>query len=849
MLMIFYKEKIEEVLRYLDSSESGLPTEQIRLRQQKFGKNVISIKGESLFKKIIEPFKSVFVLILVIAAVISLIQKEALDAVIVIIIVLISAIIFYIQKFSTEKVLKSLRKQDKQLVKTMRGGNILEINKEDLVPGDIIYLAEGEKVPADARIIHAESLRCDESILTGESKPISKQPQPLEVEKEIYEQSNILFQGTFIIAGNAKSVVFATGNKTEFGRIAGLATDKNESPVQAKIDKLITQIIIAVSIVALIAFILSMYRGISLGESIRFVLSLTVSAVPEGLPVAVSVILVIGMRRMAKQKALFRNMSAIENIGTVTMIATDKTGTLTKNLLTVQDIWQLEDRDLKSTCQKIALGVNAKEGVVHDPLDGAMQVFAQKYIDKSIKSSELVKLLPFELSYAMSGNIWKIDNDYWLVLKGAPEKIVELCRVDEKERTTIHQAVFDLTSDGYRVIALAYLKSDKPQIEHFRDVASKSLTFEALIAVADELRPDSKRAIAKTLKAGVKVSMITGDHFETAFAIAKKLGLAQNRNQVFDTRKMSSMSDNQLIKFVKDIRVFSRVIPENKFRLLEIFKKTDIVAMTGDGVNDVPALTSAHIGISMGSGSQIAKDAGDIVLLNNRFSAITSALKEGRQVYDNIRRMLFYLLSTNLGEVMITIGALIMGMPLPLMPVQILWVNLVTDTCLVIPLGLEPSDNAVLDRPPRRAAKPVIGRRSITRLLIIALAMTITGLAVFNFYLQNHSVEYSRTVAFMIIVVMQWANAFNARSEWRSILKPRRFNLSFMIGIALALILQIIVLFGPLAKALHTVEVGVMDLLVTSTASFVIIIIVDEIFKLVYKSRPKLTALKNSESI
>jgi Ca2+-transporting ATPase len=840
MLMSVYDKKVDDVLKQFASSSDGLTSKQASVRLKHYGKNIIKLKDEPLFRKIIAPFQNIFILVLVVAALVSLYQGEKLEAMIIIILVLTNAVIDYIQSFSTARILKALKKYESQQVKTSRDGQIVLINREDLIPGDIIYLGEGDKIPADARIIQSENLRCDESMLTGESNPIDKQSRSINSKKEIYEQSNILFQGTFVVSGSSKAMVFATGNETESGNLAKLTeVVQPTSPVQKKINRLISKIVIIISVAVVAAFILCQIRGINLTESIRFVLSFAVSAVPEGLPVAVSVVLALGMRRMAKKNALVRNMAAIENIGVVTLIATDKTGTLTKNQLRVRDVWQLKDNSLKSTCQIINLSINSKDNVIYDPLDVALLDFSRNY-KVDLANLKLYKTLPFEIAHSMSGNVWKDNNDkYQLYLKGAPEKVIEKCDLSRKDLETIHQSVIDLTSKAYRVVALAYNQNLTSSIDNFKDLPPNSLQFEALIAIADELRPESKATIKTAMKAGVKVCMITGDHFETAYAIGKELGLIEARNQVFDTRRMDGMTDAELEAVIKVARVYSRVVPENKRRLLDLFEKNEITAMTGDGVNDVPALTNANIGIAMGSGSEIAKESSDIVLLDNNFKSIVSALKEGRQIYDNIRRMLFYLLSTNLGEVMITLVALIIGLPLPLLSVQILWINLVTDSCMVIPLGLEPSSNDVMLRPPRRANKPIIGRRSVSRMLTLAVAMTVICLSVFTYFLQNHSLDYARTIAFMVIVVVQWANAFNARSEWRILFgHKRRFNPAFLVGILSAIALQSLAFLGPLQQVMHTVDISSkIDLVVSSVGSFVLIILVDEIFKLVYKQK------------
>jgi Ca2+-transporting ATPase len=835
--MKIYNKNLQLVLNEFAASENGLSQQEAELRISRFGKNLILIKGVPWYKKLVEPFKSVFMLILFVAATISFIKGQTVDTIIIGAIICINAVIYYFQTISTERVLKSLKRHDKQLVLVLRNEKSLHIDSEYLVPGDVIILNEGQKIPADCRIIHTENLRCDEALLTGESKPVSKQVHHLNSEKELYEQTNMLFQGTFVVSGTAKALVIATGNSTEFGQLAKLSAQTQPiSPVQAKIDKLLSYIIFAVAIVATMAFILSLFRGFELSESIRYVLSLTVSAVPESLPVAVSVILALGMSRMAKKKALVRSMPAIENVGTLTLIATDKTGTLTKNKLSVQDVWQIDEKDLVDTCKIIKYTINSKNGVMHDPLDHALNSFASKYYKQEI--DEPVNVLPFELSYAMSGNVYKNQGKYEVFIKGAPEKVIDKCTLNSEEKIQVHQALLKLTSMGYRVIAISKTEINKPLV-HFRDL-KKGMEFVALVAVADELRKESVKAISQAIGAGVKVCMITGDHFETAYAIGKKLGLVHSRHQVLDSREMAKYSDAKLKELVKTVRVFARVTPENKYRLLEVFKKTEITAMTGDGVNDVPALVNAHVGFAMGSGSQIAKDAGDIVLLDDNFRSIITSLKEGRKIYDNIRRLLFYLLSTNLGEVLISITALALGMPLPLLAVQILWVNLVTDSCLAIPLGLESSEPDVLNRPPRRANKPVLGRRSIARLLIISLSMASIALITYSVFLQNYSEEYARSIVFTVIVVMQWANAFNARSERQSAIKRlKTINVAFIIGLSIAILLQFMVIYGPLGKALHVIPVGAKDLFIPAAIAFVLILLVDEIFKIIYKYKDK----------
>lgn len=837
-LVIYYDQNKEHVLKVLHASEDGLTTEQATQRLHQYGYNLLTVKGESLFKKIIEPFKSVFVLILAIAAGLSLLKGEYIDAGIIIAIITISAIIYYVQRASTDRVLKALKQHDKAEINVWRDGQMVVLDTEILVPGDVFEISEGEKVPADARVLHADNGRVDEALLTGESEPVAKHPNPLSGVKPIYEQTNILFQGSFIVGGTVKAVVIETGNSTEFGKLAQLAgSSQLESPVQKKIDKLITYIVVAVSITAVLFLLLSLARGQEFSESLRFMLALLVSAVPEGLPIALSVVLVLGMQRMAKKNALVRNMSAIENIGLVTLIASDKTGTLTKNQLKVQDVWEEKPN---SDLHDIAVVVDrtiaqTESGKLFDPLDEAFKEFATEYKVEKSETDHNIQPLPFDQKYAMSGAVWQTKGSklYDVFIKGAPEKVLHASSLTKKQIQVAELELHRLTGQGLRVIAVAKGKY-KHDVTNIEEVLRHKLDFIALIAVADELREEAPGAIKLARRAGVSVVMITGDHAETAYAIGKKIGLVEHREDVFDSRILDEHKDHDsLAHHIHSAKVFARVTPENKFKILTILKKQHITAMTGDGVNDVPALAQSHIGIAMGSGTQIAKESGDIVLLDNNFSTIVEALKEGRIIFANIRRMLFYLLATSSGEILTMLGALIIGLPLPVLAVQLLWINLVTDTALVIPLGLEPAEEDVMDKPPRKPNDPILDNYLIFRMLLVAATMAVVTLIIFNYFLGHYSEEYARTIAFTTLVVMQWANAFNARSDKYSAFgRLLVVNTKFAVGLTIAVVLQLLVLFGPLQSVLKLTAVDTAQVFAASAIGGLAVITVSELHKL-----------------
>lgn len=829
--MAYYTKTINQSLQELNSDLDGLSKIEASERLAQYGLNVITVRGEPLWRKLIEPFVDIFMAVLFVAVAISIWHHAYIDAAIIGAIMFINAMIYYVQRFSTERILRSLQKHDKLQADVMRENKPVRIDASLLVPGDVVILEEGEKIPADCRLLKVSSFRVDESQLTGESLPISKQTDELPDEKEIYEQTNMIFQGSFVVGGRAMALVVATGNDTEFGKLAVLTGGTSEhSPVQKKIDKLISQIVRVIAAVAAVAFGLALYRGMELGESIRYVLALSVSAVPESLAVSITVVLVIGMKRMAAKKALVRAMRAIETVGIVTTIATDKTGTLTKNKLTIQKIWH-PNKTEREISAAIARSVSKSDTKAHDPLDLAMDDYVEsKKI--GITKTEVISRLPFDQAFVMSGNLLNESGKLTLWVKGSPESVTDRCKLTAAEKYQIESELRSLAGSGFRVIAMAHADVLKP-INSFDDLPkSVKFNFDGFIAVADILRPEAKRAIATAIKAGITVRMVTGDHYETAYHIGRELGMVEHRNQVFDSRQMHEMSDEELAAVIDEIRVFARVIPEHKHRILAILKKNNITAMTGDGVNDVPALTSANVGVAMGSGASIAKDAGDIILLDDNFKSIVNAIHEGRTIYANIKRMVAYLLSTNAGEVIVAIASLVAGIPVPLAAVQILWINLVTDTCMVVPLGLEPGEKHNMNRPPQASNAPLFSRFMISRIVLVALVMSVLTLTIYVMAIESHGVDYARSIAFHALVVMQWASAFNYRSDYESLFRRiRRFSLSFYIGLFVAVSLQFLAISGVANGLLSLETLAWSDIVWVTSVAFIVPVIAVEIHK------------------
>ncbi len=826
--MIWYKQPIDAVYSELNSSPDGLKTSELSARKIKYGQNKLELEGEPLWKIILEPFRSVFVAVLVAAALISFLSHEYLDGTIVMVIVLINAGIYYSQQYATDKVLRSLRNQDKQSVTVKRDGQTLKISSEELLPGDILYLDEGNKVPADARVISQSNIQVDEASLTGESRPVSKHNGVLSNDKEVYERSNMLFSGTYVTKGAAEVIVVNIGNQTEFGKIADLTVgETTSSPVQQKIDHLVTLMIKIIAVLALLTFGLTLLRGIPTNEALRFVLAFAVSAVPEGLPVALTVIIVLGMRRLAKQQALVRSFKAIEDIGLITAIATDKTGTLTKNKLSVSEQWSPDNSDIKKF-SSMTLGPAST-------LDDALDIAIAEYSNTSHQAVD--KYYPFDLSLKMSGVYSKKDK--LVYIKGAPEHLLSMSKPTSKIKKLAESKLHEFASQGQRVIALASLSTSSPPND-LSDLKGK-IKFVGFISLADELRSEATESIRLAKQAGIKVSMITGDHYETAFNISKKLGLATHPQQVIQGTDLPKKV-SALARAIKDKTVFARIIPEDKFRILKALKKDEITAMTGDGVNDVPAISNAHVGIAMGSGSDIAKDSSGIILLDDNFTTIVNAIKEGRTIFENIRKMLFYLIATSIGEVLAMMGALIIGLPLPVTAIQVLWLNIVTDSTMVLPVGLEPAEDDIMDQPPRHPKQPILDKVIITRMFLVAGAMALVTIAtVAILKAQDHHTEYIQTVAFVGLAVGQWVNAFNARSETKSIFSRKyKKNNGLLVGLAISFALQVMVMVGPLRSVFDIADVPVSSLILSAVAMTIAVIAISEIHKLIVRySRPR----------
>ncbi len=838
----FYNQTTKEVLEEFGVDPArGLSEREVLKLQEKYGKNTLKMAETPWWRRALEPFMDIFMVILIVAMILSLLQQNWIEAATIFVIIALNAVIYYIQQFSTERILKSLKRSTMHSVTVMREGTEVAIEATELVPGDIVVLKEGDRVPADGRIISESGLLTNESMLTGESDSIAKDAKAISGQKKVYEQRNMVFSGSFVVTGTGRYVVTATGNRTEYGKIASLASSLGEeSPIRAKMDKLVGQIAIVVIIIAIVVLAIQLVDGIPLLQALEFTLAMAVSAVPEGLPIAISIILALCAARMAKKQALIRELRAIESIGIVTTIASDKTGTLTENRLELREMWtpELSEKEFREKLACAALGEfsmmeQGRDSLAIDPLDTCILDYMREN-GYPVCPMKPIKSYAFDQSLKMSGNLYRDEKGKLLLqVKGAPEVILKRAKHSDKRRAEAEDKLVELANKGYKVLAVASGKIDHEINELNRLGKDTQLELEGFIAVADALRKAVPAAIKQAARMGVKTKMVTGDHAGTAFAIGREAGLAEDFSQVLDCSNLSNINDNDLTDLVKTTTIFARVTPEDKYRILSAIKETEICAMTGDGVNDVPALVGAHVGIAMGDAPSIVQDAGDIVLLDNNFKNITEAIKESRTVLANIRRMLGYLLATNAGEVLTMLGALLISGGQLLTPIQILWVNLVTDSLMVIPVGLEPPEKKVLQQKPESKDAPILPVQMLGKMILVACVMAAGTMG--TYYLADWllgNIEQANTLAFTALVAMQWANAVSVRgtyeSAWQRFKVPHK---SFHLAMGAAIILQLLALFGPLAKIVNVVEVPLVALILTAVAAFVVPLAIFETYK------------------
>ncbi len=880
----------DAVLEKLITKKTGLSEAQVFKKREEFGHNALSeSKKRSKLRIFLENFRSPLVYILLIAGLITWIMGKTTDTIVILSVTILNSIIGFFQEYKAEKTLEALKKFTNLKCTVIRSGHKTKILSSEIVPGDIVVLEEGDKIPADGRVIESQGLYIDEAVLTGESFPVEKQAYPSK-EKSYKDANNILFMGTLVSSGRGLMVVSSTGVRTELGRISKLVEDELETitPLQRKLEDFSKKLGVYVLGICVLIFIIGIILGNSVILMFETSISLAVSAIPEGLPVAITVIFILGINRMATKKAIVRRLVAVETLGTTTIICTDKTGTLTHNKLTVSEIYtddiyqvsgdgysfigkfsidgvEINPRDHLRIL--LSAGVianngdikakNGKNEIFGDPIDCALLVAAHKGgVKKEDIYEETSRLdeIPFTSERKVMAVLAENSGAKVVYIKGAYEEVIKRCqfiysdkekgvrKLSIEEAKRVSEVVSKMASKGLRVIALAYKEEDIFKKKINEGDIKKGFVLIGLVGMRDTYKAGVKEAIALCKRAGIKIVMLTGDHIETATVIGKELGILKNEDEAIVAREVESLSREEIDRIVAQTTVYARISPEAKYKIVDAYKDNgEIVAMTGDGVNDVAALKKADIGISMGlMGTEAAKDASDMILTDDNFSTIVAAIEEGRVIFENIRKTIFFLLATNLGEVLTIFVGLILGLPLILEPVQILWMNMVTDTAATIPLGMEPAEDDHLAKPPREPKEPILSKLMFFRIFLIAATMTTVAIIVFTNALSVDE-KYARTLAFAVLIISQWFNALNARSENQSIFKMNFFsNKPLLFGLALSLIAQLFVMYiGFFENVFDLTTLNLKDWLLVILASSSVIFVseMEKLFRTLIKAK------------
>lgn len=872
--MDWYKGSASNLMQQLDTDRlSGLTTEQVEQRREKYGPNKLNEKKPKTFmQRFGEQMADTMVIILIIAALVSLglcvynamngLEADWVEPIAIIVIVIVNGILGVVQESKAEAALEALKKMTAPAAHVLRDCVSQKINAAELVPGDIVILDAGDMVPADCRVLESASLKSDESSLTGESVPVDKNATDrFTGDMPLGDRENMLFSGCPLTNGRATAVVAATGMDTEMGKIATMLENEQETatPLQQKLSKLGKTLgFLALGICAVI-FAVGIIDKLPIMDMFMTAVSLAVAAIPEGLPAIVTIVLAIGVQRMVKKNAIIRRLPATETLGSASVICSDKTGTLTLNRMTLVNVVTEEGiEDCKNQLTDKAANVLRmaalccdgkiveKDGElkqIGDPTETSILVDAHnRGIDgASLAMDERVFEIPFDSDRKLMTVVCRMGNELVAIVKGAPDILFHRCTSGDVAKAAERNAA--LASSAVRVLAVGYKKITAVPKDNCDPAELESgLTYIGLVGMIDPPREEAKQSIAECRRAGITTVMITGDHVITAAAIARKLGMLSDENQAVTGAQIADMSDDELRDRVRDIRVYARVTPTDKIRIVKAWQSNgEVVAMTGDGVNDAPALKAADIGCAMGiTGTDVAKGAADMILTDDNFSTIVTAVKEGRGIFDNIQKAVRFLLSCNLGEILTVFCAMILWKESPLMPIQLLWVNLVTDSLPAIALGMEPVENDVMDRKPRGKDEGIfahgVGVHSIIQGLIVGLLTLISyyiGSRVFTLAGGALNIPLGETMAFATLAITQLVHAVNVRSN-HSIFKKGLFSNKYMVGaFAASLALMLVALLIPALMGVFkvTAMTGVQWLIVAGISFSMFIIM--EIYKVI----------------
>ena len=842
-----------DVIRRLNTKErEGLTEEEVKIRQAKYGKNKLKDKKkESIIIKFIKQFNDFMIITLIIASIISAViskmqgENDYVDSIIIIGIVIFNALMGVIQEAKAEKSIEALKQMTPQITKVIRNGKTTEINAEDLVKGDIVILETGNFIPADCRIIESHNLKIEESSLTGEAEPSLKEANII-CKKDIPlgDMKNMAFMASTVVNGTGKAIVTETGMEIKVGQIANMIIEDEapETPLQKKLGEVGKILGIACLAICIIIFIIGLIKKIEPIEMFMTAVGLAVAAIPEGLPAIVTIMLSIGVTKMAKRNSIIRKLPAVETLGSSNVICSDKTGTLTQNKMKVVEVKSKNPKfiiTMATLCTDCEITVeNNQEKVIGEPTEKAI-VEEGLHIGCNKKETEKIfqriNEIPFDSNRKMMTTIHRIGSKYRIICKGAPDVLLDKCtkevleigdsqdiKVKTLDKLKIKNENEQMAHKALRVIAVAF--KDVTELPNKIDSNSieNNLTFVGLIGMIDPPREGVKDAVNTCKNAGIKTVMITGDHLETAKAIAKNLGILNDGEKAITGQELDKMTQEQLEKNIRNYSVFARVTPEHKVRIVKAWQKNgSVVAMTGDGVNDSPALKNADIGIAMGkNGTDVAKNAADIILTDDNFVTIVEAVKQGRNIYDNIKKAVHFLLSTNIGEIVTIFIGLILGLKSPLLAIQLLWINLVTDSLPAIALGLEKPEKDIMKRKPIDSKKGIFANGLWNKIILEGTMIGVLTLVAFSIGNKYYTLEVARTMAFLAIGFLELIHSINVKNE-KSIFESGLFENKYLVGsFILGIFIQTIVVIVPaFANVFEVVPLNLTQWIITIAIS------------------------------
>ncbi|EEH98741.1 cation-translocating P-type ATPase [Clostridium tertium] len=872
---MWFNKSSEEIIKELSSNViNGLSSADAKLILEKNGPNKLQgKKKKSTFQLFLSQINDAMIYILLVAAVISAIVGEISDAIIILIVIFVNAIIGVIQESKAEKALEALKSMSTPKALVKRDGSIIEIPSEEVVVGDIVIIDAGRYIPADLRLIESANLKIEESAFTGESVPAEKNSDIINEENDvpIGDQHNMAFMSTLATYGRGTGIVIATGMDTQIGKIAKMldAEDENTTPLQKKLAQLGKTLGFAAVGISIVMFIVSMFQGRDFLEMFMTSISLAVAAIPEGLPAIVAIVLALGVQRMIKENAIIRKLPSVETLGSVNIICSDKTGTLTINKMTVKKFYingetkNLEEIDIKNDESKLLVDgmilcndATSKDGVqTGDPTEVALIDVGNKiniFKEDLNKAHKRVNEIPFDSDRKLMTTVNTYDKGFNVFTKGAIDSILKISNkilingeikdFTKEEKEKVLMASNLMSDDALRVLALGYKVIDTEHVAI--DDLEKDLIFVGLMGMIDPPREEVKGSIQVSKNAGIRTIMITGDHKNTAVAIAKELGIANDISEAMSGSEIDTYSDEEFTKIVNNYRVFARVSPEHKVKIVKAFKAHgNIVSMTGDGVNDAPSLKAADIGVAMGiTGTDVAKGAADMVLTDDNFTTIVSAVEEGRNIFNNIKKSILFLLSCNLGEVVALFVAILLNWAAPLLPIHILWVNLITDSFPALSLGVDPGDKGVMELPPRNPKESLFAGRMGKLLILNGILIGANTLFAFVLgeYLYSDSLRHAQTMAFVVLSVSQLFYSLAMRNETKSLFQVGVFKNKWLIGsVLLGILLQLAIITIPFTASVFKVypltltDWGIVILI--SLIPFVI----NEIIKIFFRMKDK----------